>query len=123
VFSSTAAFCDTGVWSVYAGTMPEHRAEVESLVSAEITRLCEEGITDEELDTAIGHLIGSYEMGLEDSAARMSRLGGQLSVFGEVRSIESQLDRWRAVTHEAVDRAVGRVFGTRTPLTVALGPR
>ncbi|MGA1052616.1 MAG: M16 family metallopeptidase [Ilumatobacteraceae bacterium] len=122
VFSSTAAYCDSGAWSVYAGTMPEHRAEVEELIVREVTRLCDDGITDEELETAVGHLIGSYEMGLEDSAARMSRLGGQLAVLGEVRSIESQVERWQTVTHEAVDRVVRRVFGARAPLTVARGP-
>jgi predicted Zn-dependent peptidase len=122
VFSSTSAYCDSGAWSVYAGTMPEHRDEVETLIVREIERLCADGVDDDELDTAIGHLTGSYEMSLEDSAARMSRLGGQLTVLGEVRPVEVQLERWRRVTHDDVDRTVGRVFGGRHPLTVALGP-
>lgn len=123
VFSSTSAFCDAGSWSVYAGTMPEHRAEVEDLVARELDRLCTDGITTDELDTAVGHLAGSYEMGLEETAARMSRLGGQLSVLGEIRSVESQLERWQRVTHSDVARVVGRVYGEHQPLTVALGPR
>ena len=122
VFSSMSTYCDSGVWSVHAGTMPEQRAEVERLIAREIERLCEDGITADELETAIGNLTGSYEMGLEDSAARMSRLGGQLVLLDEVRSIESQLDRWRRVSLDDVRRVVARVYGGRSPLTVSLGP-
>lgn len=123
VFSSASSFCDTGAWSVYAGTMPEHRAEVEHLVGHEIHRLVEDGITAEELEVAVGYLTGSYEMGLEDSAARMSRLGGQLTLLGEVRPVEEQLRRWQSVSTTDVDRAIRRVYGSGEPLTVALGPR
>jgi predicted Zn-dependent peptidase len=123
VFSSASAFSDVGVWSVYAGTLPEHRHEVESLVRVELDRLTTDGITADELEVAIGYLTGSYEMGLEDSSARMSRLGGQLTLLGELRSVESQIDRWNAVTLDDVRRVVQRVHGSAAPLTVALGPR
>ena len=123
VFSSASAFSDVGVWSVYAGTLPEHRDEVESLVRSELDRLTCDGITADELEVAVGYLTGSYEMGLEDSAARMSRLGGQLTLLGELRSVESQIDRWNAVTLDDVRRLVQRVYGATAPLTVALGPR
>lgn len=122
VFSSASAFCDSGVWSVYAGTMPEHRDEVEMLVRRELDRLTSDGITPDELDIARGYLTGSYEMGLEDSAARMSRLGGQLTLLGELRTVESQIDRWNAVGMDDVHRVIGRVYGSAAPLTVAVGP-
>src|SRR5690606_38853702 len=32
VFSATSAFVDAGAWNVYAGTTPEHAAEVRALV-------------------------------------------------------------------------------------------
>lgn len=123
VFSSASAFSDVGVWSVYAGTLPEHRDQVESLVRIELDRLTADGITADELEVAVGYLTGSYEMGLEDSAARMSRLGGQLTLLGKIRSVESQLDRWNAVTLDDVRRVVQRVHGSAPPFTVALGPR
>lgn len=122
VFSSTASYSDAGAWSVYAGTSPEHRAEVERLTRHELDRLVSDGITDDELDVAVGYLVGSYELGLEDSGARMSRLGGQLSFRGSVRPVEQQLDRWRSVTTADVRRVLDRVDGLGDPLTVALGP-
>lgn len=122
VFSSAGSYGDAGAWSVYAGTMPAHAEQVSELVHTELERLVADGITDDELDIAKGYLAGSYEMGLEDSGARMSRLGGQLTLLGEIRSVESQIDRWSAVTSEDVDRVVRRVYGAARPVTVSLGP-
>ena len=116
VFSTAAAYADSGAWSVYAGTMPEHAAEVRELIGTEIDRLVADGITAEELEIAQGYLAGSYEMGLEDSGARMSRLGGQLTILGHLRSVEEQLDRWAAVSVDdvrSVDRTGLRLGGAR----------
>ena len=108
VFSNAAAYADSGMWSVYAGTLPDNAEIVRRLITNELDRLVSDGITDEELAVAQGYLTGSYEMGLEDSSARMSRLGGQLTVLGRVRPVEEQIARWEAVTlrrHRARDRA------------------
>jgi len=122
VFSSAAAFGDTGVWSVYAGSMPEHADEVASIVRAEMARLVEGGITGDELAIAQGYLTGSYEMGLEDSGARMSRMGGQLTLLGKLINVEDQLDRWSAVTLADTGQVIERVYGAAPPITVTLGP-
>ena len=122
VFSSAAAYADAGMWSVYAGSLPEHAPEVQRLVGTELERLVADGITADELDIARGYLTGSYEMGLEDSGARMSRLGGQLTVFGRLRPIEEQLARWQAVTIDDTRRVIERVYAPPA-LAVSLGPR
>jgi predicted Zn-dependent peptidase len=122
VFSNAAAYADSGMWSVYAGTLPDNAEIVRRLITNELDRLVTDGITAEELAIAQGYLTGSYEMGLEDSSARMSRLGGQLTVLGRVRPVEDQLARWEAVTLADTERVIGRVYAA-TPLTVTLGPR
>jgi predicted Zn-dependent peptidase len=122
VFSGTSAYADAGAWSVYAGTMPEHAVTVQDLVLEQIERLVTDGISDEELDIAIGSLTGSFELGLEDSGARMSRIGTLLTTTGRLIDIETQLARWSAVTHDDVARVLSRVYGAAAPLTVALGP-
>jgi predicted Zn-dependent peptidase len=122
VFSNAAAYADCGMWSVYAGTLPENAETVRRLITNELDRLVIDGITAEELAIAKGYLTGSYEMGLEDSSARMSRLGGQLTVLGRVRSIEEQIGRWDSVTLDDTKRVIERVYAPG-PLTVTLGPR
>lgn len=122
VYSATAAYADAGAWSVYAGAMPEHAGEVHRLVLDELERLVSDGITDDELAVAIGYLTGAYEMGLEDTGARMSRLGGMLVTLGTVRSVEDQLARWEGVTAGDVHRVIAEVYGKASPVTVAVGP-
>ena len=123
VYSSTSAYVDAGAWTVYAGSMPEHAGEVERLVRQEIDKLVADGITDEELEVAIGYLTGAYELGLEDTGARMSRLGGMLVTLGKVHTVEEQLARWEKVTADDVRRVIGSVYGAADPVVVSVGPR
>jgi predicted Zn-dependent peptidase len=122
VYSATSAYADAGAWSVYAGSMPEHAGEVERLVRTEIDRLVTDGLTAEELDVAVGYLTGAYELGLEDTGARMSRLGGMLITLGKVHSVEEQLARWEKVTRDDAKRVIGDVYGAAPPVTVTVGP-
>jgi predicted Zn-dependent peptidase len=122
VYSATSSFADAGAWSVYAGSMPEHAGEVERLIHGEIERLVSGGITAEELDVAVGYLTGAYQLGLEDTAARMSRLGGMLITLGKVHSVEEQLARWEHVTLEDAKRVIADVFGSTPPVAVTVGP-
>ena len=122
VYSATSAYADAGAWSVYAGAMPEHAGEVARLVGSELERLVTGGVTDDELAVAIGFLTGSYEMGLEDTGARMSRLGGMLATLGRVVPVDEQLARWEAVTQADVRRVIDRVYGAAHPVTVSVGP-
>ena len=122
VYSATSAYADAGAWSVYAGSMPEHAGEVERLIVTELDRMVADGITDDELAIAVGYLTGSYEMGLEDTGARMSRLGGMLATLGHVIPIDEQLARWEHVTHADVRRVIDRVYGAGRPVTVSVGP-
>jgi predicted Zn-dependent peptidase len=121
VYSTTSSYADIGAWSVYAGAMPEHAGEVERLIHTEIERLVSGGITAEERDVAVGYLTGAYQLGLEDTAARMSRLGGMLITLGKVHSVDEQLARWENVTLDDAKRVIADLFGA-APVTVTVGP-
>jgi predicted Zn-dependent peptidase len=122
VYSTTSSYADIGAWSVYAGAMPEHAGEVERLIHTEIERLVSGGITAEERDVAVGYLTGAYQLGLEDTAARMSRLGGMLITLGKVHSVDEQLARWESVTLDDAKRVIAELFGATAPVTVTVGP-
>jgi hypothetical protein len=51
----------------------------------------------------------------------MSRLGGQLTVLGELRPIEEQIARWQAVTSTTCD-ASSSGCTARPSLAVTVGP-
>lgn len=122
VFSGLSAFSDAGAWSVYAGTNHERAAEVEQLIGAIIDDVAQHGLTEEEVDTSVGYLVGAFEMSLEDSGARMARLGGLLSATSGLRSVDEQIARWRQVTQENVAEVAATVLGGNR-LTVSVGAR
>ena len=121
VYSGVSAYADSGAFQMYAGTQPEHRDEVVALMQSELNRLVSDGVTDEELDVAVGYLTGAFELGLEDTGARMARNGGQLSTTGSIRPIADQVARWAAVDQTAVKRTIDRVFNS-DPIIVTVGP-
>ena len=121
VYSGVSAYADSGAFQMYAGTQPEHGDEVIGLMRAELDRLVSDGITDDELDVAVGYLTGAFELGLEDTGARMARNGAQLITTGSIRPIGEQVERWAAVDQTAVKRIIGRVF-TDDPIVVTVGP-
>lgn len=121
VFSGIGCYADTGSWSISTSTQPRHAEEVVSLVMAELHKLVEGGITDDELDVARGYLTGSYELGLEDTGSRMARNAGLLCTRGRIEPVEDQVARWLAVGQDDVRRVIDRIF-TAPPLVVSVGP-
>ena len=121
MFSGISAYADAGAYSIYAGAQPRHADEVIRLVRRELETLVEDGLTDDELDIAKGYLMGAFELGLEDTAARMSRNGGLLCTTGVIRPAAEQVARWEAVDHAATRRVIDRVFSDE-PILVRLGP-
>jgi predicted Zn-dependent peptidase len=121
VYSGVSAYADSGAFQMYAGTQPDHGDEVIGLMRSELDRLVSDGISDDELDVAVGYLTGAFELGLEDTGARMARNGGQLITAGSIRPIADQVARWAAVDQTAVKRAIDRVF-TSDPIVVTVGP-
>ncbi len=121
VYSGVSSYSDAGVFQMYAGTQPEHADEVQGLMMTELHKLVADGITDEELEVAVGYLTGAFELGLEDTGARMARNGGLLLTTGAVRPIDEQVARWAAVDQAAVTDVIRDVL-TADQVTVTVGP-
>ncbi|MDQ1444663.1 MAG: hypothetical protein QOI20_1127, partial [Acidimicrobiaceae bacterium] len=121
VYSYRVAFDDAGALAVYAGTAPARAGQVLDLVSAELDRLAADGIDARELEVAKGHLKGEMALSLEDSAARMSRVGRSLLVHGEVLEVDDLAARIDAVTLDDVGRVAADVLG-RPRVVAAVGP-
>ncbi len=70
-------FSDIGVFTIYAGTSPEHLDEVVDLSLEELRRVVNENVGEEELKLAKDQAISSILLGLESSSARASALARQ----------------------------------------------
>ncbi len=122
VYSYSALYDDAGCLVAYAGTSPAHQAEVRDLMASTIAEVAAAGITDRELEVAKGYVRGALVLGLEDSASRMSRLGGNTLVHGSVMPLDDYLARIDAVTTEAVARVAAAVLAT-PPSVATIAPR
>ncbi len=121
IYSFHALYQDTGQFTVYAGTRPENAEQVVTLIQAEIDRILENGITQEELSRAKESLKGNLVLGLESTRNRMVRLGKNAVTGGELLSMDELVDRIDAVSVEDVRRVATEVIGTERVLAM-IGP-
>jgi predicted Zn-dependent peptidase len=121
VYAYRLAFHGAGALSVYAGTSPANTSEVLHLIHAEFERIATEGVTARELESARGHIRGSMALGLEDTGARMSRIGHSQVVHGRVLTLDELEARLAGLTLDHVNEVAHRWFAK--PRTVAcVGP-
>ncbi|HET7489023.1 MAG TPA: pitrilysin family protein [Acidimicrobiales bacterium] len=121
VYSYRSLLGDTGMLSVYAGTMPARLREVLDLVRDGIDSIAAGGITERELEVAKGHVVGELALSLEDSAARMSRIGRCQLIHGTVPTVDEVVASVAAVTLDDAARVAAEVLGN--PQVVAVvGP-
>ena len=121
VWSERTHYDDVGALNVGVGTAPENTGEVLGLVHAELDRVGTDGITDRELAVAKGHLRAETLLSLEDSGARMSRIGSSLLLHDRVLAVEEILAKVEAVS--AADVADVAATLAAEPRTVSVvGP-
>lgn len=120
-YSFNAGYSDAGYFGLYAGCSPRKTTTVADLMVAELERLAEHGLTEEELDRARGQLSGGTVLGLEDTGSRMSRLGRAELVTGEFVDLDGALERLHAVTADQV-REVAQRLAASPRATVVVGP-
>ena len=121
VYAYRLGFQGAGALGVYAGTSPDKAAEVRDLILDEIHRVAEEGITQLELDNARSHIRGSMALGLEDSGARMSRIGHSQLVHGEVLPVEDVERRLADLSLDQVNDSATKWL-SHPPTVACVGP-
>jgi predicted Zn-dependent peptidase len=121
VYSYRSGYQGTGDFAVYAGTAPGRAAEVVALIEAELETMAADGPTEAELRAAQSHIRGATALGLEDSGARMSRLGRAQLALGRVPPLAELDDQIMAVTTADLSRVAKQVLGGPRSLVV-LGP-
>ncbi|HEX2849910.1 MAG TPA: pitrilysin family protein [Acidimicrobiales bacterium] len=121
VYSYRSGFEATGALALYAGTAPKNTRAVIDLFGEHLDRLAAAGVTERELDVAKGHVRGAIVLGLEDSGARMARLGRSMLVHGRVPAIDDVLARIEAVTVDDAARVIAAVAEGPRSLAV-IGP-
>ncbi len=121
VYSFSAGYAGAGYFGLYAGCSPAKVPQVVELLAEQWRAMATDGITDAELTRAVGQVSGSLVLGMEDSAAKMSRLGKAELVHGSFTDIDTSLDRIRGVSADDVAELASSLWGQPHTLTV-VGP-
>jgi predicted Zn-dependent peptidase len=120
-YSYTSLFADSGMFAVYAGCAPGKVEEVLYLIRDELARVARHGITGAELDRGKGMLAGSLALGLEDTGARMSRLGKGELLHERLLSVDQLRARVGRITRGQVNGLAEELLTGPSSLA-AVGP-
>jgi predicted Zn-dependent peptidase len=114
-------FSDVGVFTIYAGTSPEHLEEVLDLSLEELRRTVEEGVSLEELTLVKDQSLSLLLLGLESSSARAGGLARQEIIHGRRISPEEVIKKIEAVTPDDLQRVARTFFKSDSLSLGALG--
>jgi predicted Zn-dependent peptidase len=119
IYSYRSLFADAGLFVISAGTAASKVGETLDVIGAELERLASGGVTDREFDIARHHLVGSFQLGLEDTGARMASIASAQLLMGHVDDVETATQRIRDVAKSDVERvACDLTSATRTVAVV-----
>ncbi len=121
IYSFATQYVDGGYLAVSGGCMPDKLVDVLDICRDELAKVAAGGITVEELRRGKGQLRGSLVMGMEDSSARMTRIGKAELVPGDLLSIDESLTCIDAVTLDDVHHVAQETL-TAEPTLAVLGP-
>lgn len=120
--SFTQLFTDAGSFAIDGATSPSTLGEVLRITLDEIDRICEEKVTERELELARSQVIDGLLIGLENTESRMMRIAESILTFGRVMGIDETIRQVEAVSADEV-QSVARRYLRSGPLALScVGP-
>ncbi len=113
---------DCGYLSVSAGVSPENVLEATQVILAEVAKMREELVGEDEMTKARDYSTGSFRLGLESSMAVAQRNGDSLTMIGRIEPVEEVIGKLQAVTAEDVRDVARRVFRDDNLAMSMVGP-
>lgn len=95
----------TGFFNIYAGVSRENAAKTIREIRYELSKMAEEGISEEELSIAKEQVKTSNIFSLENPAALMFSLGRYKLLMDKLFSVDESLEKYSAVTREDILKA------------------
>ena len=117
VRASVGPFHDPGLFEIAASARDQHRAEsLLEQIDAELKRVCEQPVTDEEIERALARFELGLISGLDTVDGKASTIGFYETLLNDPAGAFARLNAMRRVTHSDVLRAARRYLnpGSRT---------
>jgi predicted Zn-dependent peptidase len=110
VGSYTEQYTECGMVAMYVGTREDNVQEACEIIGQELVRLRSDGVTDEELARANEHVKGRMVLGLESTAARMSRIARSILFGVPLLSLDEMLARVDAVNTDELGELAAEFY-------------
>jgi predicted Zn-dependent peptidase len=121
VYAYAQQFAGSGQIGFYAGCNPSKAIEVVEIIREVLADVAENGMSHEEIERAKGAVRGSLVLSQEDSGSRMSRIGKNEIVYGQVMGFDDILKAISRVNPIDVREIAGE-FLTKSPTLALVGP-
>ena len=110
VGSYSEQYLDCGTVAMYVGTREDNVAEACEIIGRELNELREGGLAGEELARAKEHVKGRMVLGMESTAARMSRISRSTLFDLPLLSLDEMLAEVDAVDEQQVGELTAELF-------------
>ena len=121
VYAYAQQFAGSGVLGFYAGCNPTKAIEVVEIIRSVVADVADNGMTHEEIERAKGAVRGSLVLSQEDTGSRMSRIGKNEIVYGQVMDFDDILKAISRVSTQDI-REIASEFLVKTPTLALVGP-
>jgi predicted Zn-dependent peptidase len=121
VYAYSQQFAGSGTLGFYAGCNPSKAVEVVELIREVLNDVADNGMSHEEIERAKGAVRGSLVLSQEDSGSRMSRIGKNEIVYGQVMDFDDILKAVSRVTSDDI-RQIASEYLSKTPTLALVGP-
>jgi len=123
VYTYQSFHADAGVHGVYVGTAPETAAAAADAIRAELRRVADEGIPDEELAAGKSQLKGQITLSLESVSSRMYRAAA-VELYNEpYKPLDELLAEIDRIDRDDVAAICREFFAPEAHTVLSLGPR
>jgi predicted Zn-dependent peptidase len=110
VSSGLVDYADAGALEISAGVDPDKLPEAIEAILAELVRLRDEPVGDEELAKTKRYLAGGLELRMDETRHVASWIGGQEALHDRVLTVEEAQAAVERVDAAAIQELAGRLF-------------
>ena len=121
VYAFAQQFAGSGQIGFYAGCKPAKAIEVLEIIREVLADVAENGMSLEEIERAKGAVRGSLVLSQEDTGSRMSRIGKNEIVYGQVMGFDEILKEVSRVNEQDIREIAGEYL-IKTPTLALVGP-
>ncbi|GAA0298404.1 putative Zn-dependent peptidase [Gracilibacillus halotolerans] len=109
IYSFHNSYEDSGLLTIYAGTSYAMIDKAEDQILSIIKEMSIDGVSDAELNRSKEQLKGLLLLGLEGTTSKMSRNASNEWLYGNVLSVNEELEYIEQVTREDLERMIARI--------------